>query len=57
MVKVHKPSDSEVHWLRLALSREPNIVGVFFPHLKKQIDPVSKTLSFIIIYRRIPNDG
>jgi hypothetical protein len=41
-------------WLRLALSKGPNIVGVFPPHLKTEIDPVYETLCFLV--SRIPMD-
>jgi hypothetical protein len=39
-----------VQWLRLALSKGPNRVGVF-PHLRTETDPVSETLYvfFIVI--------
>jgi hypothetical protein len=32
--------------LRLALSKGPNKVGVFPPHLRTETDPVSETLRF-----------
>jgi hypothetical protein len=37
-----------VQWLRLALSKGPNWLGVF-PHLRTETDPVSETLSFFIV--------
>jgi hypothetical protein len=37
-----------IQWLRLALSKGPNWVGVF-PHLRTETDPVSETLCFFIV--------
>jgi hypothetical protein len=45
-----------VQWLRLALSKGPNRVGVF-PHLRRETDPVSETLCFFIIISKNPDDG
>jgi hypothetical protein len=44
-----------VQWLRLALSKGTNWVGVSPPHLRMETDPVSETSSFL--FSRIPNDG
>jgi hypothetical protein len=43
-------------WLRLALSKGPNWVGVF-PHLRTETDPVSETLCFSMLFRKNPDDG
>jgi hypothetical protein len=40
--------------LTLALSKGPNRIGVFPPHLTMERDPVSETLCFLV--SRIPND-
>jgi hypothetical protein len=42
-------------WLRLALSKGPNGVGVFAPHLRTETDPFSETSCFLV--SRIPDDG
>jgi hypothetical protein len=42
-------------WLRLALSKGPNTVGVSPPHLRTETDPVSEMLCFLVF--RIPDDG
>jgi hypothetical protein len=34
---------ANLQWLRLALSKRPNWVGVFLSHLKTEKDPVSET--------------
>jgi hypothetical protein len=39
----------------LALSKRPNWVGVFPPHLRTETDLVSETLCFLV--SRIPDDG
>jgi hypothetical protein len=44
-----------VQWLRVALSKGPNWVGVFLPHLRTETDPVSETSCFL--FSRIPDDG
>jgi hypothetical protein len=40
--------------LRLALSKGPNWVGVFPPHLRTETDPLSKTC---FLFSRKPDDG
>jgi hypothetical protein len=42
-------------WLRLALSKGPNWVGVFLSHLKTETDPVSETSCPLL--PKIPEDG
>jgi hypothetical protein len=46
-----------VQWLRLALSKWPNWVGVLFPpfYMRTETDPVSETSCFLV--SRIPDDG
>jgi hypothetical protein len=45
-----------IQWLRLALSKGPNRVGVFqHPHLRTVTNPVSETLCFLV--SRTPDDG
>jgi hypothetical protein len=43
------------HWLRLALSKGPNRVGVSPPHLRTETNAISETLCFLV--SRIPDDG
>jgi hypothetical protein len=47
---------SVVQWLRLAVSKGPNRVGVF-PHLRTETDAVSETLCFSLLFRKNPDDG
>jgi hypothetical protein len=42
------------HW-RLDLSKGPNWIDVFPPHLRTETDPVFETLCFLV--SRIPDDG
>jgi hypothetical protein len=44
-----------VQSLRLVLSKGPNWVDVFLPHLRTEKCPVSETLGFLVY--RIPDDG
>jgi hypothetical protein len=47
---------SWAQWLRLALSKEPNWVGVYSHlHLRTETDPVSESSCFL--FSRIPDDG
>jgi hypothetical protein len=61
---VHRPDFSKItmknttfrkldQWLRLALSKGPNRVGVF-PHLRTETDPVSEMLCFSLLFRKSP---
>jgi hypothetical protein len=44
-----------VQSLRLAISKEPNRVGVSLPHLGMETDPASETMCFLVF--RIPCNG
>jgi hypothetical protein len=39
---------SVIQWLRSALSKVPNSVGIFPPHLRTEADSVSETLCFLV---------
>jgi hypothetical protein len=42
-------------WLRFALPKGPNKIGVSSSHLKAETDPISETVCFLVF--RIPDDG
>jgi hypothetical protein len=45
---------SVLRWWRLAISKGPNWVGVFPPHLRTETDPVSDT-SYFLVFRILDN--